>query len=988
MIIDLNQLGMDQVTPPLTLNIYPNNQSTNSTVQAITNCTQYAERLDDGSGFSVNDVNVISNHKPFFNNASRQENGTGTICFLKGLKEDGHGWKDHHRSGENHQEGDVFKHYYPEDVNLTTEMVWNITKYYAVNPDCWYDNLTWEVIDTDDVDNLVDTISFSFDVFSTLPHDLAMVNTSLNRIYPYSLTPPVAYDTINFSVNRDATSKTINITLPADKSPGFYVLRGDLYNSTGRIDEIINSSGNYVNQTESSNFTFLYPYNYGERFLPCITNVSDTPDPVGYGFNVTINADVTSNVSSIEIVTVNISYPNSTIVSFNMTNTINNTYEYVFNDTWQYGQYDYVIWAKDVNGNESGSSQHCFIVYADVTITVCTIKDGYGDNEIVNLTDPPGQGSSSQQIGYELLDNNEVLRIWNKYDNYYFNTSNSLQFSNHYNEYWSHNVLMLGYYNNDEWNLIYRTDELSGFNKDIDSDNETYVNATLWKDLSYGGYDFRLAIRYHLCVDDNELTVIPYIKNIDDEDIPYDLGFAWEINGIQVDMTPTGDYIEINGTSYYLNQELDEIYNNMANPCFYICEDKTDTSSESLYLRWDEDLNDIVSVKSRTGEYNAPVTLGIKIGTLSMGQEKYTSLFWYDASESVFYFNGYDTGEAWALSPSYMVDGNTSNYAYTGSISDVELCNNNTCNGSYLGAISKVEIRCYGYWSGMMERDIRLRPVFIGGDGNNHYFMPPRDIGEWSQWFDITNDKIPSIWCWKDVKDLDCDVESGYSPMASTVYCSKVEMRVTYTPNFAPLVYNPVPTSGSIGVDIQPVLGISVSDSDGDTMNITWLSNSSGSWQVFGTNLSVINGNYQQNFTNASVNGQWWYWKVNVSDGLNYTVSSVYSFYTGYESKIKNIGSTDIKGYLSIQVQFYNNSSSTWVVALDTINETSPRTINTSGQLGLDTIFNGLVNTSNLTSFGNGTYRVYACFRDPNGNVLKASSSSYIMATYEFTITL
>ena len=31
-------------------------------------------------------------------------------------------------------------------------------------------------------------------------------------------------------------------------------------------------------------------------------------------------------------------------------------------------------------------------------------------------------------------------------------------------------------------------------------------------------------------------------------------------------------------------------------------------------------------------------------------------------------------------------------------------------------------------------------------------------------------------------------------------------------------------------------------DSDGDDMNITWLSNSSGSWQTFGTNLSGSDG--------------------------------------------------------------------------------------------------------------------------------------------------
>ena len=172
-------------------------------------------------------------------------------------------------------------------------------------------------------------------------------------------------------------------------------------------------------------------------------------------------------------------------------------------------------------------------------------------------------------------------------------------------------------------------------------------------------------------------------------------------------------------------------------------------------------------------------------------------------------------------------------------------------------------------------------------------------------------------------------------------------------------------------------------------MTISWLSNSSGSWQVFGTNNSVGNGTYHQTFSNATVNGQWWYWKVNVTDGTNYTVSSVYKFYTGCQSKIKNIGSTYIKGYLLIQVQYYNNSS-TWIVADDTINETTPRSIyiaDGSNQLGLDTIFNGLVNTSNLSSYGNGTYRIYAAFRDPDGNILKCDDETELVATYEFTIT-
>ena len=269
---------------------------------------------------------------------------------------------------------------------------------------------------------------------------------------------------------------------------------------------------------------------------------------------------------------------------------------------------------------------------------------------------PDGGGSPSGDIGWELLDNNSVLRIWNKFDSYYFNVSSGIQLTNHYNEYWSHNVMMLGYYTGDDWNIIYHVDELTGFNKNIDSDNETYVNATIWKDLSYGSYDFRLAIRYCLGVNDSELTIIPYIKNLGIA-IPHILGFAWELKDIQIDMTPENDFIEINGTSFYLNETLDVSFTNMSIPIYcwnnetnetYVCgytpipyfhvrENKTNNTSESLYLRWNSSLNYKVQVKSRDGQYNAPVILGIRIGTLAVDEEKYTKMFWYDASEMTFY---------------------------------------------------------------------------------------------------------------------------------------------------------------------------------------------------------------------------------------------------------------------------------------------------------------------------------------------------------------
>jgi hypothetical protein len=109
------------------------------------------------------------------------------------------------------------------------------------------------------------------------------------------------------------------------------------------------------------------------------------------------------------------------------------------------------------------------------------------------------------------------------------------------------------------------------------------------------------------------------------------------------------------------------------------------------------------------------------------------------------------------------------------------------------------------------------------------------------------------------------------------------------------------------------------------------------------------------------------------------------------QSKIKNTGSTNIKGYLLIQVQFYNSSQAKWVLDNDTVNESTPRIITASGsgsgsQLGLDTIFNGLVRASDLTH-GTGTYRVYTAFRDPEGNILRTNDDVDLEAWWQFSET-
>jgi hypothetical protein len=718
---------------------------------------------------------------------------------------------------------------------------------------------------------------------------------------------------------------------------------------------------------------------------PIIGTISATPSTVGNGCDVNITAVATDSVSDVDYLEIWVNSPGDHAEPQNKPDMTKygatSTYYYIYNNTWKIGQYNYTIYAYDKSGNVNVSSVNSFNVSSYGNVSVCTIYDTYiPTDKDINITDPP---SATPIIGHRLLDNDSVLHIWNKYDSYYFNTSSGIQLTNHYDEYWSHNVLMLGYYNNDEWNLIYRTDELSGFNKNIDTDNETYVNVTIWKNLTYNGYDFRLAIRYYLGVDDNELTVIPYIKAY--EDIPYVLGFAWELKDIQIDMTEEYDYIEINGTTYYLNTTLDETYADLETPAFYIRENIGDTSSESLYLRWNSSLNYKVQVKSRGGQYNAPVTLAIRIGTMNENQSKHTKLFWHDASEVEYYFDTYSGFEAWATTPGNMVDGSTGTFAYTNTGDDSERCTGNTCNGNDLGTISKVEMRAYGKYNGAgSQNNITLKPVLGSTIGDSYLFVTGTS-GDWSQWFDITDDNNIGLeeWSWSNISGLDCKIISEKIKSSFVVYCGKVDLRVTYTANSLPDASNPVPASGSTGVSKTPMLNITITDPDNDTVNVTWYNKIDGVWHAFATNNSVANNTViRQNYTNATHNGKW-YWKVNMTDGTGYQESPVYNFMVGNESKIENTGSTDIKGYLLIQVQYYNTTSEEWVVDEDTINENTTRTISSGNELGLDTIFNGNVGVNDL-SFGYGTYRVYAAFRSSAGVVLETSYGNKLEGWYEF----
>lgn len=164
-----------------------------------------------------------------------------------------------------------------------------------------------------------------------------------------------------------------------------------------------------------------------------------------------------------------------------------------------------------------------------------------------------------------------------------------------------------------------------------------------------------------------------------------------------------------------------------------------------------------------------------------------------------YYFNSVSAVEYWQFNSANMKDGNENTYSSEKINHDVSLLTANTCDGTNLGTITKVEIRAKTcYISTLGTGTVLLRPVFAGGDGTDHDCLSPPDTGAWSQWFDITTDtNAPSPWTWGAVKGLDCDVETDIGAgMGIYVYCSKVDIRVTYTPT-PPYIPRPTAAVGN-----------------------------------------------------------------------------------------------------------------------------------------------------------------------------------------------
>ena len=201
----------------------------------------------------------------------------------------------------------------------------------------------------------------------------------------------------------------------------------------------------------------------------------------------------------------------------------------------------------------------------------------------------------------------------------------------------------------------------------------------------------------------------------------------------------------------------------------------------------------------------------------------------------------------------------------------------------------------------------------------------------------------------------DCDeCKSGSDPNNYT----------STTANTPPTITGEIPANQSVGISTTPILNVTVDDANDNTLDVYWYSNSSGTWVLFDTNISIDTSggevNISQTNTNFTANNQIYWWSVNASDGCLWT-NETYHFTTiavGVNNPpvqtspcIWNVTTSENKSLNATNVDLFPTSFNV------TVNDTDGNYMNVT----IMTNESGSWTTINTTASGmlNGTFQSY-----------------------------
>ena len=1220
----LDQLAFDQSDTVQEASI--NNDEYKKVIWEIANETRYKERT--GYQIKTEGEPIGGTEQKVF----AEKYGCTAACISKGYY---WYWDRYHRTGNNYTEGDSLNYTDRNDINVTAEYALNISKYFLIDPHCWFTDVNYQVIDSpDDADTLNDSIVVNCTIDTILPQDYVMLRAKLME-YPSG--DSIHTEFFNYTITSSGAQKEFTIPLPYNQTDGEYRLQLYLYNSTNRINRIVGITPDSHNDTDLSDIVQLYhpfgcyevfdyeyegnlnnriagavfmiqhsavadnitayieerppvqalsefkcmiyradnqslvgateakipnvyydprwvTFNFSdpkpiltqgtEYILTCwscytgtalysteisdplgrydfetydgdppgvppnpgnftnqsrmysiycnytidetppeIANVTAAPDPVGFGDNVTITAEVTADYG-IDSVKINITSPGLTTGYgyTNMTLVGNDTYEYVFSDTWERRQYNYTIWAQDVLNNSNISLGHSFNVSATATISICTVEDSYGANEDINITDPPNPPEGNWTIeGDSVYLNNEDAYLsvtphtitsdgWVEVELESKQYSGAIDFLFGFNtaEARPTNLQLWKNYTHDlkAWHWVEKEEEITfcgvtgyealgmehygDYGVEYGNENNTYLYR-----LEFNEGEHSLIIAFNDYEINGDCITMTYRDDVY-EAYQYQETF-WDWQGFQGDIDVLHHEYQGYDTWYRVSANLQEDVRYKARAWIDVpfrgltsakgkywfgIKPHGESMQEAIanhhfyYLDpwWNASWNHYQKVTVNASfvdadlpEFPVLVVVNATIGAASDGGDSIRFVATDNVTELPYEI------ESWnASSGSYVwvkVDlsstEDTSFYLYYN--------NSNATDGQ--NGTGVWDDHYLGVWH-MNEQAQGARSikdstwtrngtpggnptyeqtgkvgygVYLDGESwNEDYFTITHDAYKFANqsvtlegWWKIDENRneyetmlyfgdadwYPDLWAAKHRSGLqdgrlfqtryqsvtDGAVAIGDEPGADLVgqwiYQAGV---VNYQANNLSLYKNA--TRQNDGGTCEPY---NVSNGSSFMARIGYSCGSDEALKGYLDEVRVSDVARNSSWLNATFH------TTNQSDGF-LNIGEELSF---LQSKITNTGSTNISGYLLIQVQYYNDTQEDWVVDNDTINETTPRTINVSEQLALDLIFNGLVNTDDLVN-GNGAYRIYAAFRDPYNNILQCDDETYLAAWHEFEASL
>ncbi len=702
---------------------------------------------------------------------------------------------------------------------------------------------------------------------------------------------------------------------------------------------------------------------------PNITLVSNSPETVGFGFDINISANVTDNFG-VNVVVANITYPNASYEYFILNHITGDTYQCEFNNTWRNGEYTYEIWAFDYSDNSNCSDTYDFMVSSQASISVCTLKDNYGDNEFINITDPPSIPENYTLIDrgltwntyYDAISGENILETYQGPVNYQEDNETWTPINNTLCQLLEdHPAFVYGYRTGNDHGL-YGVYFKSNIQQDwsvaftYNNSDDPSIHAVRCKLVGVGYVDpqSNWACEYLQSVQSSQGQLNEYSITYPGVFTGTDVTWSYGNAGLKEEITLS------NTTKTILQNHPPSQYGLNDASSYLVFITKLDYQNLNIYndsglLDENITISDIgVEFRDVLGQFKCALPLG---EAFELNNET--------VRQKLIYRIVHLNGNTYLLSGLNLSDLNAMTFPV---VIDPTLSVNSLNNDGYIHNSSTRYSTAWEARSGTADSSSTYLSI-----GQKKAGFPTPNYYVYRGFVLFNTTALPS----------NAYIDSAILTLYKKDDYSTTDFDITIQNGQPTYPHNPLQKDD---YDKRLYSG------NGGSMNTT--SFVSGRNNISITEFDWINETgitkfclrSSRDISGTTPTGSEY---VNVYSANTPNAGWVPKLIIAYrnQSKIKNTGSTDIKGYLLMQVQYYNTTNSTWIIDNDTVNETTLRIINASEQIGLDMIFNDIVNTWNL-SYGNGTYRVYAAFRDPDGDVLQINDSLFLNASYEFNVSM